>query len=198
MAGRPRTISDSAILDATERAIALHGPTALTLAHVSADGGLAPATLIQRFVTKRGLLLAVAERAPRVVAERFASARTEHPHSPLAALVAALSGIVPVVEQPAQLANLLAFSHLELADPEFRSASIARSTTILSETRELLRLATAAGELMRHDPARLAQAVYTTYTGSLLTWCTDGNGELAVWIQKDLDTLLMPYRPFGS
>ncbi|MGH2548221.1 MAG: TetR family transcriptional regulator, partial [Thermomicrobiales bacterium] len=177
MAGRPRTIPDSAILDATERAIALHGPATLTLAHVSADGGLAPATLIQRFQTKRGLLLAVAERAPGVVTEQFASARTAHPQSPLTALVAALSGIVPSVEQPAQLANLLAFSHLELADPAFRAASVARTTTILAEARELLRQATATGELMRHDHARLAQAIYTTYTGSLLTWCTDGNGE---------------------
>jgi AcrR family transcriptional regulator len=198
MAGRPRTVSDTAILDAAERAIARHGPTALTLAHVSADGGLAPATLIQRFQTKRGLLLALAERAPGLVRSQFDISRAKHSESPLAALLDALSGIVPAVDEPAQLANLLAFSHLELSDDQFRAAAEERSAVLHAEVRELLRLATAAGELLRHDPARLAHAVYTTYTGSLLTWCIDGDGELAAWMQRDLDTLLTPYRPFGS
>lgn len=198
MAGRPRTVSDTAILDATERAIARHGPAVLTLAHVSAEGGLAPATLIQRFQTKRGLLLALAERAPGLVRSQFESSRTRHAESPLAALVDALSGIVPAVDTPDQLANVLAFSHLELGDAAFHATAVDRSTVLHDEVRHLLREATAAGELLRHDHARLAHAVYTTYTGSLLTWCVDGEGDLAAWIRRDIDTLLTPYRPFGS
>lgn len=198
MAGRPRTISDTAILDATEGAIALHGLAALTLAHVSADCGLAPATLIQRFQTKRGLLLALAERAPGLVRSQFEVSRARHPESPLAALFDALSGIVPAVETPVQLANVLAFSHLELRDDAFHAAAMERSQVILTEVADLLRAATATGELLRHDPTRLAHAVYTTYTGSLLTWCVNGTGALPAWMQRDLDTLLIPYRPFGS
>jgi AcrR family transcriptional regulator len=198
MAGRPRTVSDTVVLDAAERALAQHGPAALTLAHVSADSGLAPATLIQRFGTKRGLLLALAERAPRLVRSQFDASRTKHPESPLTALFDALSGIVPVVETPAQLANVLAFSHLELDDEAFQAVAVERSTVLHTEVSALLRQATAAGELLRHDSARLAHAVYTTYTGSLLTWCVDGAGELSTWMRRDLDTLLTPYRPFGS
>ncbi len=198
MAGRPRTIPDSAILDAAERAIARRGPAAVTLADVSAEGGLAPATLIQRFRTKRGLLLALAERASAAVQASFNLSRQNHPQSPSAALLAALAGLVPDVATPEQLANLLAFSSLELDDAAFRAAAVARITALQDETRLLLRDATAAGELMRHDSARLAQAVSTTYAGSLLTWCIAGNVELPEWIRRDLDTLLIPYRPFGS
>jgi AcrR family transcriptional regulator len=198
MAGRPRTISDTAILDAAERAIAVHGPTALTLAHVSAEGGLAPATLIQRFQTKRGLLLALAERAPGRIRAQFEASHADHPDSPLTALFDALSAIVPTVDSPAQLANVLAFSHLGLDDEAFRRAAAERSSVLHAGAQALLRQATAAGELLRHDSSRLAQAVYTTYTGSLLTWCVDGQGELSDWIRRDLDTLLTPYRPFGS
>jgi AcrR family transcriptional regulator len=198
MAGRPRTIPDSAILDAAERAIAAHGPTAVTLADVSAESGLAPATLIQRFQTKRGLLLALAERAPATVHAVFDQSRRKHVEAPSEALLAALAALVPAVATPEQLANLLAFSSLELDDPAFRTAAVARISAVQEETQSLLREATAAGELMRHDSHRLAQAVSTTYAGSLLGWCISGTGELVEWIRRDLDTLLIPYRPFGS
>ncbi|MGH2614392.1 MAG: helix-turn-helix domain-containing protein, partial [Thermomicrobiales bacterium] len=62
MVGRPRTVTDAEILAAAERAIARHGPARLTLAHVAAEVGLTPPTLLQRFGSKRGLLLAVAAR----------------------------------------------------------------------------------------------------------------------------------------
>ncbi|MET8542281.1 helix-turn-helix domain-containing protein, partial [Kitasatospora sp. NPDC004799] len=55
---RPRTTSDAEILAATARAIGIHGPGRLTLAHVGAEAGVSPATLSQRFGSKRGLLLA--------------------------------------------------------------------------------------------------------------------------------------------
>ena len=61
MSPRPRTVSDQAILAATARVIGDLGPAKLTLARVASEVGLAPATLVQRFGSKRGLLLALAE-----------------------------------------------------------------------------------------------------------------------------------------
>ncbi|MGP4100532.1 helix-turn-helix domain-containing protein, partial [Nonomuraea sp. KM90] len=83
--GRPRTTSDEAILGATARAIGRHGPQGLTLAAVAQEAGLSPATLVQRFGSKRGLLLAFAAHAARTAGEPFERARQEH-GSPLAAL----------------------------------------------------------------------------------------------------------------
>ncbi|MEV0505631.1 helix-turn-helix domain-containing protein, partial [Streptomyces spectabilis] len=51
---RPRATSDTQILAATARAIGAHGPGKLTLAHVGAEAGVSPATLSQRFGSKRG------------------------------------------------------------------------------------------------------------------------------------------------
>ena len=53
MAGRPRTHSDDALLDATFRAVGAVGPARLTLADVAREAGVAPATLVQRFGSKR-------------------------------------------------------------------------------------------------------------------------------------------------
>ena len=51
---RPRTVSDDAVLDATARAVGRVGPARLTLGHVAAEVGLAPATLVQRFAPSAG------------------------------------------------------------------------------------------------------------------------------------------------
>ncbi len=64
MCPRPRETSDEEILDATARVMQRLGPTQLTLADVAKEAGVVPATLIQRFGTKRGLLLTLCGTAP--------------------------------------------------------------------------------------------------------------------------------------
>ena len=60
MSPRPRTTSDATILAALTRVISRIGPAKLTLADVAAEAGHSRAGLVQRFGSKRGLLLAVA------------------------------------------------------------------------------------------------------------------------------------------
>ena len=76
---RPRTVSDAEILQAAGRAISRIGPVKLTLADVAREVGLSPATLVQRFGSKRGLLLALAESAAASVDDCFAAVRAAHP-----------------------------------------------------------------------------------------------------------------------
>ena len=59
MSPRPRTVSDAQILYATQRAMSRLGPTRMTLAAVAKEAGLSAATLVQRFGSKRGLMLAL-------------------------------------------------------------------------------------------------------------------------------------------
>ena len=65
MAGRPRGVDDAVILRAAVEVIGRVGPAKLTLAAVADEVGLVPGTLVQRFGSKRGLLLALAEQAAR-------------------------------------------------------------------------------------------------------------------------------------
>jgi AcrR family transcriptional regulator len=197
MIGRPRTVSDEAILAAAAQAIARHGPARLTLAHVADEVGLAPATLLQRFGSKRGLLLAVANSGTEVLEPTFAKARGRHA-SPLATLHAALADMIAGIDSPATLGNQLAFLQMDLTDPDLRDNAIRHSRELRAQIQRLLDEAIAAGELAAGDSARLAQAVYTTYNGALLTWAIDGQGTLADWLQGDVNEVLRPYRRNGT
>ena len=196
MIGRPRTVTDAEILDAAGRAIARHGPARLTLAHVAEEVGLTPPTLLQRFGSKRGLLLAFAARGADAFNAAFTQARARG-GAPLTTLHDTLADLVADIDSPATLANHLAFLQLDLTDPELRVHAVQQSREMREQIRHLLDAAVTAGDLVPSDTARLAQAVYTTYNGALVSWAIDGDGTLPAWLRRELDTLLAPYRPDG-
>jgi AcrR family transcriptional regulator len=194
MAGRPRTVSDADILAATERAISRVGVARLTLADVAAEAGLAAPTLVQRFGSKRGLLLAFARQGPAAARAHFAAIRRRRP-SPLKALLAALSGMAGPVDRPEALANHLTVLHLDLTDPEFHALALEHAHTVRGELQALLDAAVQAGELLACDTGRLATALQVAYNGALVTWAIHRQGRLNTWIRGQAELLLEPYRP---
>ncbi|MFB4320408.1 TetR/AcrR family transcriptional regulator [Actinomadura sp. 21ATH] len=192
---RPRTTSDEAILEAAARALGRLGPGRLTLGVVAQEAGLAPATLVQRFGSKRGLLLALAGRSGPGARGYFDRAREEHA-APLEILKAALAGMAGNVRTPEEMANGLAFLQLDLTDPEFREHAAAHARTVADEIGALLERAAADGDLAPGtDTAALARSVQITYNGALILWALAGDGDLAAVLLTDLDRLLAPYRP---
>jgi AcrR family transcriptional regulator len=192
MAGRPRTITDDQILAATARAISRVGPHGLTLAAVASEANLAAPTLVQRFGSKRGLLIAFSRQASGDPATRFASARTRH-QSPLTALRAGLTGMVHGIDTPEQLANHLAFLQLELVDPEFHQHVLEHANAMLEQIHSLLTEAADHGELDPCDLTQLARAIYCTYNGALITWAVLRDGTLSQWLDRELDFLFGPH-----
>lgn len=191
---RPRTASDEAILDAAARAIGRHGPHGLTLAMIAREAGLAPATLVQRFGSKRELLLALAAHAGQAVHLPFERARQEHP-APLAALHAALAGLSAGAATPERLAGSLGFLQLDVTDPEFRAHAATHALRMREQIAALLGDAVAAGELAPGTGvAALARAVQITYNGVLILWALTGEDTLAATLRHDLDQTLRPYR----
>jgi len=187
---RPRTIDDAALVTATVRAIGRVGVPRLTLAEVARDAGLAPSTLVQRFGSKRGLLLAVAERAAESVHEPFAAAR-RRTRSPLAALRAAVIELAGTFDDPDELANHLGFLQLDLADPEFHALALRWWETAAVEVRALLDEAVDRGDLEpRTDTRRLARTVLALYSGATVTWGMWREGRLDRWLGRELDALL--------
>ncbi len=197
MAGRPRSLSNDDILAAAARVLVRVGPARLTLADVAGEVGLVPATLIQRFGSKRGLLLAYAEYAVGTVAPRFAAARAEQA-SPLAALFDALGRVTASMATPEALANSLSMLQLDLTDPDFNRHARRYLDVAQAEIRALLDEAVAAGELLPCDTDRLARAVHTTYNGSLVFWAIHQEGPLGDWLRRDLDLVLAPLRAARS
>jgi AcrR family transcriptional regulator len=186
-------VSDADILNAAGRAIAQLGPAKLTLADVAREVGLAPATLVQRFGSKRGLLLALAESAAASIDDCFVAVRAAHPQ-PLEALISAATEMTRHIQSPDEMANHLAFLQIDLSDPDFHRLMLLSSQRIEAGYRALLDEAVVARELTPCDTARLARAVGALSGGSLLGWAVYRQGTAEAWVRDDLTTLLAPYR----
>lgn len=205
--GRPRLASDEQILDAVARGIGEHGPQGLTLALIAEDVGLAPATLVQRFGSKRGLFLAFVRRGAEAVEAVFSQARAAAP-GPLAGLRSALTGLVDGIASRAVMANHVAMLALDLADAELGAEATRQARVMRDQVRRFVGDAVAAGELVPPgragaaggagagslDVVELADTVLTVYNGGLVTWAVDGTGGLGEWVGRRLDAVLRPYR----
>lgn len=195
MSPRPRTTSDATILDAVTRVISRIGPAKLTLADVAEEAGHSPAGLVQRFGSKRGLLLALARQRAAEVPGEFATARAWNA-SPLEGMFETLAGfVVRYADTPEALAHHLAFSQMELDDPEFHQAAFEHARAMLDGIGELLRQAVRAGELAECDTEFLARTVQTAYAGALVTWAVYRQGTLAEWLRGEIEAVLEPWLP---
>jgi AcrR family transcriptional regulator len=193
MSPRPRQTSDEEILAATARVMQRISPTQLTLADVAKEAGVVPATLIQRFGTKRGLLLAMCSIAPATVPQRFAAAGAKQP-SPLKALVELCVDCTSFAPTPEAMANGLAYLQIDLTDPEFHAITLAQFRAIREETQRILDKAVAAAELVCCDTAELARLIQHVNGGAMLSWAVYREGSVADWVRRDLEALLGPYR----
>jgi AcrR family transcriptional regulator len=190
---RHRTMPDSDILMAAFRVIERVGPNKLTLADVAKESGLAPATLLQRFGSKRGLLLAASQLGAESMDQCFAQVRAAHP-SPLAALFASFEQMASHATSPEAMANSLAFLQIDLTDPDFHRLAVVSSRAMVAGFRALLDDAISERELIRCDTGRLARALHAASSGSMLTWAILREDSVVTWMRNDMETLLSPYR----
>ena len=190
--GRPRTKPDAAVLEAAGRVFGNIGPN-FTLADVAKEAGLAPATLMQRFGSKRGLLLALSKVAAEGADTCFAQIRAQH-RSPLRTLFACFEFTAGMAATPEMLANNLAFLQLDLTDPEFRQWSLLNARSTAAGYQALIEDAIRAKELKRCNTAALARLINATLHGSMVSWAFFQEGSAADWVRRDMEALLKPYR----
>jgi AcrR family transcriptional regulator len=188
---RPRTVSDEAILDAVLGLAHRVGPARVTFAAVGAEVGLAAATLVQRFGTKRALLLAADKRGIDLwvgALDRSTAA------SPLARVVEGLMLAVEGVATPELMANSVAMLQLDLADPDFHAETLRGARAVRARIERDLSAALDAGELRAGtDVTTLATLVETTYHGAMIGWAIHRERPLADWMRAQVEAVLAPH-----
>jgi AcrR family transcriptional regulator len=190
---RPRKASDADVMAATHRVMQQVGPAQVTLGRIAAEAGVTAGALVQRFGSKRGLMLALMAEFAGSAPVFFAQLRAAHP-SPLAALRAYADCQARMAESPATLAHHLAYLQIDLTDPDFHAHLSAQARDSRGELRRLIADAVAAGELApRTDVDVLTRAVQSVLTGSLFVWATLREGTAVAWVRADLDAVLAPY-----
>jgi AcrR family transcriptional regulator len=198
-------MEDAAILRAAAEVIGRTGPARFTLAAVATEVGLVPATLVQRFGSKRGLLLALARQSAAdaeaeagPVAGQVRQAREQH-GSALAALTALAVGRLAPMTTPDRFANHLAFLCLDLTDPELYEPALAVHQAHGRAMTALVEEAVATGELRAGTPAGpLTRSIQTVIAGAGLTWALDREGTLPDRVAAGVLAVLAAYRPAGG
>lgn len=197
MSPRPRKVSDEQVFMATVRVMQRLGPGEITLADIAAEAGLTAGALVQRFGSKRQLLLALSSLWSGGVGDMFAGLRARH-RSPLAAVRAWADGMAGMGESPDTLARSLSYLLVDLTDPEFYRHTLAGSRATRAELRKLLGEAVRAGELRAPGgraaaAAALARALDVTVSGSLMTWAIHREGSARAAVRRDVEFVLAPW-----
>jgi len=195
MNARPRKVSDEAVFAAVLRVMNRLSPVQVTLAAIAAEAGVTSSALVQRFGSKRELLLSVTGLAAEGTGGFFARLRAAH-DSPLAALHAYAACFAEMAETPETLAHHLGYLQMDLTDPDFRRHAREQARVADRAIRGLLEEAVALGELAREtDVDALTRAVIAVLGGSLLAWAVRQEGTAANWMREDLDAVLRPHAP---
>ena len=118
---RPKATSDQHLLAAAHRVVMRLGPN-LRHADVAKEAGVSAATLVQRFGSKRGLLLAFAASGSSGLPQEFARIR-QNSRSALAAVYATADCMAAMAQTPQMLANSVASSHSAPASPASYAAA---------------------------------------------------------------------------
>jgi AcrR family transcriptional regulator len=193
MRGRRQKVTDEEVFAAAQRAMSRRGPHELTLADIAHEAGVTPGRLVQRFGSKRALLVTLSERFAGSAGPIFAGLRAAHP-TPLAALRAYAACMADLAPTPEALLRNLAYLQGDLADDVLRRHLVENARASRKEIEALLESAIAAGELRRDVDVRpLARVVETAIGGSLMTWATYREGSAVDWIARDLEAVLTPW-----
>ena len=167
------------------------GPAELTLGAIAKEAGVTAGALVQRFGSKRELILAhwrqaAAASPPPEPAPRAAS--------PLQALRATAAQFARLAGSPRAALRNLAYMQSDWADPALRRHWLRQVSAARARNEQLVTDAVAQGELRAGTNAQaLARMIEVTLCGSFLAWTLHREGSAATRLHEDLDATLRPY-----
>src|SRR5215471_18972347 len=197
MSPRRRKAEDLDVFAALVRVMLRRGPAELTLREVAAEAGVTAGALVQRFGSKRAMLLA---HARHVAATGDAGlAVPQRTSSPLDTLRSVTTMYAELADSPRAAVRNLAYLLNDLGDPALRRHLLRLSRTARVWYEQLLTEAIAAGELHGVTDVRpLARLIEATLRGSFLSWALYREGAAAEWLREDLEAVVRPYLTGGD
>ena len=198
MSPRRRKAEDADVFAALVRVMHRRGPAELTLREIGAEAGVTAGALVQRFGSKRAMLLAHA---------RYASATGDigvpdpapRPSSPLEALRSVTAVYAQLAGSPRAALRNLAYLQNDLADSILRRHLLRMSRAARLHYERLVADAVQAGDLRPDTQVRaLARSIEVTLGGSFLAWTLYREGSAADWLREDLDATIRPYLKRGN
>ena len=167
------------------------GPAELTLGAIAAEAGVTAGALVQRFGSKRELMLAHWRQAAATSPPPEPAARAA---SPLQELRTAAAQFARLATSPRAALRNLAYMQSDWADAALRRHWLRHTRAARARYEQLVTEAVAQGELRAGTDAQaLARMIEVTLGGSFLAWTLHREGSAATRLREDLDATLRPY-----
>jgi AcrR family transcriptional regulator len=190
MSPRRRKAEDSDVFAAMGRVMRRVGPAELTLGAIAAEAGVTAGALVQRFGSKRELMLAHWRQA----AAGGPPDPEAHAASPLQALRDIAAQYARLAASPRAALRNLAYMQSDWADAALRREVLRHARAARARCEQLVAEAVAQGELRAGTDARsMARMIEVTLGGSFLAWTLHREGSAATRLREDLDATLRPY-----
>jgi AcrR family transcriptional regulator len=173
---RSKQQSDEAVLEAALPVIFRRGPGEFTLAEVAAAAGLAPATLIQRFGSKRGLMLAAVGHSTTQLSTALETLPTG---SGADAVIQLFLASTPGLAEEDALADHLLWLSEDIRDPEMNALTRRHFEVFRKVLAERMPPLPVAPEVAM----RLIEA---QWHGALMQWAVERQGHLVDYVAESL------------
>jgi AcrR family transcriptional regulator len=191
MSPRRRKAEDADVFAAMGRVMRRVGPAELTLGAIAKEAGVTAGALVQRFGSKRELILAHWRQAGAAGTPPDPAARAA---SPLQALRASAAPFARLAASPRAALRNLAYMQSDWADAALRRHWLRHVRAARARYEQLVTEAVAQGELRAGTDAQaLARMIEVTLGGSFLAWTLHREGSAATRLREDLDATLRPY-----
>lgn len=189
---RQRKVEDADVFAALVRLMHRRGPSELTLRAIATEAGLTAGALVQRFGSKRGLMLAHARYAAATGDIGVIESKTAL-MSPLDELLATTEIYAQLASSPRAALRNLAYLQNDLTDPVLHRHLLRSSRSARSHYERLIAEAIVQKQLRVVSAPLLARLVEVTLRGSFLNWALYREGPAASWLRYDLENTLRPY-----
>jgi AcrR family transcriptional regulator len=177
---RRKTISDEEILNRSLPLLTRAGPAGFTLAQLAQETGLAPATLLQRFGSKRDLI----ERAFKQDNARFSRWIDDLPEGRgLKATLAVYQAAIDDFHAETGLEDHLLWLREDIRDPKFNA--LARERFALFRRAILKRLPP-----VRSSRELVARLLDAQCHGAIMQWAIEPSGRLTEYVMRSLEVVL--------
>lgn len=185
-----KIIDDAYVLEKALFVISEKGPDTFTLADVGKAVGLAPATLMQRFGSKRALLIQAAKHVPaklKIDLEKLKAKGLAWDAELMLLLGEPPEGFC----ERQDIANSLGLLKLDMIDAELHPIARELMEGLRNRIQELLERAKVEGELpTQADTKALCWELDALRHGLVIQWTVSGSGTLREWLQRGLTSYL--------
>jgi AcrR family transcriptional regulator len=198
MSPRLRKAEDTDVFAAMVRVMMRVGPAELTLAAIAKEVGITAGALVQRFGSKRELMLAHARYAAATLDIGFGPPG-KRTNSALSAIYECATDFARLAQTPRAALRNLAYLQRDLADPALRRNLLRLQRAARAYYEQLVADAIGAGDLRAETDVRgLARTIEVMLGGSFLAWTLYREGPASAWLGEDLKAVLRPHLTDGA